>query len=576
MAAGRELAWTYSGFRKNPRLLLDLALSLKASERDGAAVGAEIERTFAAGFVNEFGAANMVFVPRAIQAMEWSQALKDNNDPFNRWLAHDVATAWTAEGNDGLKQDPLKEYVAPFAVMLANATYSGRLSRTVENGIAEDEDTWATAQLVSQGGTFNTPFLVKLFNTGVVDKIVAESRERVAGDQPVTEYGLGQMWSHGKESLPLDTKQIILDAVARNGTASVLALTEKIHVEPFDQSGQKQTVTNPVALLYQYGHFEDHGAAFANVYTKGDDWGYANDRQGAGKMTLSVVDQLLKHDRGDAVAPVTDALARGLAGHWMGDLHSSSSSAYSNPDPDRDGIVGEANSVGIALSKNQVQHLVATLINDPTPREHFLNGVTAYQANLIDAGVAGHRPVDDWAKSIGSFDGVLNSANEANNVHDVQAALAREQAITSALDGVVSLVHLPPGVDIVAHQVPQLLAHEWGPHGESATDRSGSFHDQLQAQMQTAITSGYVSAHPDIEKAIPAQVARMPVQSGFTPETFLDQHHHVLPWSKMNDAQQRTFIHWYSQTNSIQHLSDAARSQAIQAFSGNDEDNSGN
>jgi len=88
-------------------------------------------------------------------------------------------------------------------------------------------------------------------------------------------------------------------------------------------------------------------------------------------------------------------------------------------------------------------------------------------------------PSDDWLRQIGKFDGLLNTANERNDLHDYSDALAREHAIASGLDKVTSLLPLPKGVDVLASDVPDLVAGHFGPHGPGPADTSyGNDQDQ--------------------------------------------------------------------------------------------------
>ena len=184
-----------------------------------------------------------------IQAVEWSHVISGSMsmtvDPH---ILQEVAYEWA--GQD-LEHDPVGDLLAPFALALANATYSGRLSRTVEDEIAHDEDTWATAQLLHTG-VFGTRFLLECFRTGVVDQIVEHSRYDSAGvlaSEPQGDpYSLGRYWSEGEDGLPDDPKELVLNALARNPEAAREALTTALEgVEPWDQFGQQHEVTNPSA-----------------------------------------------------------------------------------------------------------------------------------------------------------------------------------------------------------------------------------------------------------------------------------------------------------------------------------------
>ena len=98
------------------------------------------------------------------------------------------------DGNE-LEQDPVGDLLAPFSLALANATYSGRLSRTTEEAIAQSDDTWSTAQLVHTG-RFGKEFLLDVFEKGVVQRISDDSRYNlIASDPPLGDsFTLGTYW----------------------------------------------------------------------------------------------------------------------------------------------------------------------------------------------------------------------------------------------------------------------------------------------------------------------------------------------------------------------------------------------
>jgi hypothetical protein len=575
-AAGVELAKMGADFRKNPSILFSLALSLKGGE---SVADQTLRNEFSAGFVNQFGATRMSEIPRAIQALESSQQLAFNSSDTDPFLLRDVAQLAQQQGLE-VHGDPLKDLLAPFSVALADATSAGLVTRTIEQKIASNRDSWSTAALLSQGGHFGTPFLLDCFKSGVVDKIAQESPYHILGNpsgpQLPVEYTLG--WDDG-HPLPNDTKQIVLAALARNPEAAAEALTMPLSdVQVANEYGQWNHVTDPVQLLYQYGHFDDHGAAFGDAFNAGEAYAHGNGQAGAAsRLTQTVIDQVLDHHQ-DGMSGLQPALAKTLGDHYMHSLYVSADGGGNGADydPDHDGIIGQSNADGIDLSRRQVQNLVGTLIADDGSRQPLLHGVTAYEANQIRTGIASGASPAQWAHQIGSFNGLLNSANAENTVGDVQAAEARQDAISSALGDVVSLLPIPPDVSVVAAHVPDLVAQHWGPHGPSATVQIGDFREHLQDQLDAALTSGYVDAHPDLGAAIPSQVAAMGQQPGWTPTSFVDSSGHVLPWNQMTADQQRTFNAWYEHETSIQHLAGDARAQAHDGFRQQSEDQTGN
>lgn len=451
-AAGRELAKLYGNFRDEPQQLIDLAACLKGAERWGAQ---DVERAFGAGFVNQFGAKNMELVPRVIQAMEWSRQITGELSIDPHVLA-DVAMKW--EGHD-LHQDPLGDLLAPFSIALANATTSGRLTRTVEDAITRDPDTWATAALVSSGN-FSTRFLLSVFKSGVVDKVAQESLYHGGGafgeephDAPFT---LGRMWSQGKEGLPYDTKQIVLDALARNPEAARLALTTPLNgVEAWDL-GSRQAVSDPLQLLYHYGHFDDDGSAFGHAYEaatndlNGNPHDLAALHQGAG-LTQHALTLMLGDDH-DGMSGFKDGLAADLAHHHVSDLFTS---AMANHIGDSIDVIDGSH---IGIPREQLTDMFQKLGDHPSALATVLHSSAIYQGALIHDGTAqGPNGSAEWAYKAGAFDATVLNAADLHRLEDFNAADERHKLIagffkaavndTIALENPIASAVVHTGVD---------------------------------------------------------------------------------------------------------------------------------
>lgn len=509
--AGKELGLVYSGFRQDPQQLIDLAATLKACENDGT--GADIQRAFGAGFVNQFGASNMEAVPRVIQAMEWDRAIAFGNYmPPNTFLARDVAVKWL-ESDRSLHQNPVDDLLLPFSMLLANATYSNRLNTKVTDQIADSGDTWATAALISHG-KFNTPFLKECFQTGVVDKIVQESQDaRMFGHMDPPEFALGQMWSHGTEELPFDTKQIVLDALARNPEAAAQVLTDNcFHVQVYNQYGQQVDVRSPLQLIYEYGRFQDHGASFGNAYVaatsqlNGDVNGgrepFAGARLEGTQLTKTALDEMLGSDHG-GMSVFKTGLATDLVRHHVGQLYDS---AMLNLGGQGDGVrIQGAQAVpnalvppgSLELSRDALINTIDHLSQNNDAFRVFTHGAAAYQAAVIDVNTA-QLPSDQhpaWATRIGRFDAALMNGGDLSRVDDFDKASARHQIIADffkdAAGGVLSLdapvadaaVHTGVGVAIDSvYPAPDPLTVDW---------QNFDAHQDMQNSLQASITAGY-------------------------------------------------------------------------------------
>jgi hypothetical protein len=342
----------------------------------------------------------------------------------------------------------------------------------------------------------------------------------------------------------------------------------------WDRIGQQVPVHDAVRLIYGHGDFDDDGASFARAFASAEGHLHGTDPQAAGKLTLNVIDQVANHGR-DSLGDVTDGLGHVVGDHYARDLHLS---AFNQGlpvdfDGDHDGVPGEATKDGISLSKEQTTRLVTSLIARDGARDGLMNGVAAYQTNLVHAGVSSGS--DDWLRQIGKFDGLLNTANERNELHDYSDALAREHAIASGLDKVTSLLPLPKGIDVLASDVPDLVAGHFGPHGPGPADTSLAFHDRLIARMDSTIVASYVDAHPHVADAIPPDLDRLRGERlGFHVRPFVDGSGHVLPWGAMDDDQRQTFVRWVSSTPAVEHLTQGPLRTAHDAFYGNDQDQS--
>ena len=388
-AAGAYIGATHRDRFEDLEELFELAQILHASQEN--AHGDELE-AFSAAFVDGFGAENLVEVPRVIQAVELVPRDQRQHE-HDRRPAHPPGGRDEWAGQD-LEHDPVGDLLAPFALALANATYSGRLSRTVEDEIAHDEDTWATAQLLHTG-VFGTRFLLECFRTGVVDQIVEHSRYDSAGvlvSKPQGDpYSLGRYWSEGEDGLPYDPKELVLNALARNPEAAREALTTALEgVEPWDQFGQQHEVTKPVRLLFDYGDFEDDGAAFGRAYNAAADELFANPRDTdastraiSSRSTCSTAS--VNGDRD--LDGVTDAPARGpRRPPSRGDLHPGGRGHPTDLDGGRAGYVDTSEDHLIHLSRQELVDVLAVIMDRDEAGRAFLGDAARYQAATILVG----------------------------------------------------------------------------------------------------------------------------------------------------------------------------------------------
>jgi hypothetical protein len=490
-AAGRELAKLYGGFRDDPHKLIDLAACLKGAEQWGTQ---DVERAFGAGFVNEFGAKNMQLVPRVIQAMEWSRAIDGSigTTPYPHVL-EDVARTW---GDEELHQNPLTDLLAPFSMALANATMSGQLTRTTEDGIADDSDTWATAALVSSG-VFSKEFLLKVFRTGVVDKIAESSKYDSMGglaeEQHDAPYSIGRMWSHDNNGgLPYDSKQIVLDALARNPDAAAAALTQHLEgVQATDRFGERQDVTNSLDLLYHYGHFEDHGSAFGNVYAA------AADHLSDSPDTKLEGTQLTQHalglmlGGGDDLNGFKDGIATDLAHNHMPDLFEAAGSRGSGGEDSitiHDGKLFPSAHAAIEIYKS--------LGDQPSALQTLLHAGAAEQAAIVhDGAAAGPNGSTAWAHRVGSFDAQVLAGGDLQRIDHFDAEDKRHQLIVGFVKNVLddTLAVDNPILGAAAHTgVDSFVDSAFpGPEAEKTIFENFDAKTYMQNALHAQVVAGY-------------------------------------------------------------------------------------
>ena len=504
--AGDFVGAAYRDTFRNPEDLIELAQILRGSQQNSAGEALE---AFSASFVESFGADNMSAVPRVIQAMEWSHVINNSFSIQDQRVLTDVARAF--EGKE-LEQDPVEDLLAPFSLALANATYSGRLSRTTEEAIARDDDTWATAQLLHTG-RFGTRFLLDCFDKGVVEKISEDSRYRMAGLEPPPgdAYTLGRFWEDGDhEGLSYDTKALVLDALARNPDAARAALTTDLSgVKAWDIFGQEHDVTNPIRLLFDYGEFDDDGSAFGRAYEAagdalradpGDD--AAIDR--ANRLTLDVVDRVLNGE--NSLDGVTDSLARDLADHHVDALHIS---ALANQPSDADGggagFLDPAKDHRIHLSRQEVVDLLSEITSREEAGRELLESASRYQADTILAGTKDAPAMSGdytWAASAGAFNDLLMEAGDVNRLDDFKDAEAQQKMVVGFINDVASLVRVHPAVGIGIDHAIDAATSGLGPSEEELVRDNNRAHALIENGLAASIVQGYAeNGHIDLSRA---------------------------------------------------------------------------
>ena len=500
--AGDFVGAAYRDTFRNPEDLIELAQILRGSQQNSAGEALE---AFSAGFVESFGAENMVAVPRVIQAMEWSNVISSGlSPPTDPRVLQDVAQEFFQDGNE-LEHDPVADLLAPFSLALANATYSGRLSRTTEEAIAQSDDTWSTAQLVHTG-RFGKEFLLDVFEKGVVQRISDDSRYNlIASDPPLGDsYTLGT-YGDG-EGLPYDTKVLVLDALARNPEAAAAALTTDLSdVKAWDVVGQEHDVTNPIRLLYDFGDFDDDGAAFGRAFEAASDELRSDPGDGASidranRLTLDVVDRVLNGE--NELGGVTDGLARDLGDHHLAALHISATSEQA-VDYDGGGA-GYLDSLdnNIHLNRQEVVDLLGKITEREDAGQTFLAQAARYQADTILVGTQERGGDLSWALEAGRFDQLLMEAGDMNRLEDFEDAEAQQQMIAGFANDVVSLVKVNPLAGIALDHTVDAVTGSFAPSESELLRDNNRAHAVVQNGLTAAIVQGYAdNGHIDLEAA---------------------------------------------------------------------------
>ena len=413
-----------------------------------------------------------------------------------------------------LEHDPVGDLLAPFALALANATYSGRLSRTVEDEIAHDEDAWATAQLLHTG-VFGTRFLLECFRTGVVDKIVEHSHYNSAGvlasEPQAAPYPLGRFWSEGDGRPPLRHE----GARARTRSRAIPRRRARRSrprlegVEPWDKFGQQHEVTNPVRLLFDYGEFDDDGAAFGRAYNAAADELFADpgdtDAVDQGNLlTLDVLDRVLNGDRD--LDGVTDALARDLGDHHLEAIYIQEAAEHpTDLDGGRAGYLDPSDDHLIHLSRQELVDVLAAITDREEAGRAFLGDAARYQAETILVGTSTAPDFGgdfSWAHRAGSFNELLMEAGDVNRVEDFQEADEQAKMIVGFVNDVVSLAKLPPGLGIVVDHGVDALGASLAPSEDELLRDNNRAHAILENGLTAAIVQGYAdNGHIDLAGA---------------------------------------------------------------------------
>jgi hypothetical protein len=544
--AGRMLAGRFRENFDDPASLRELAALLRPNAANAH---------FAAGFIDAFGTENFVEIPRVLQAMEhpWSIAYGTHLTSSGA-LRLDIAVP-LADDSDYDGEENVLELLAPFTQALAVATYGGTLSRDRQREIAEDDDQWAVASLLSHEGRYGKDFLLEVFERGVVQRIEYEhaAGEGFWDEAQTDDFDNPLGWTSEDGGLPRDTKVIILNALARNEDAAAAALTAPI--QPLELSrlidSEHMTVTDPLQLLLEFGTYGDDGSALGEASASAV-FGLHDDGRGAdaNQMTERLIHEVVEGERRDIDA-VRNGVARVVASpDIMEDLHrvagrSESSSAF---DPDQDGLAGSSDEDGIRLSGLQLADLLGELSDEELARERLLAGVTAYQTNeILEATGPNGPPNQYWATEIGNFDGILVEANNEDRLDDFGDRKERHEQIFGAVNHVAGLI---PGGKVVSLPLDVglgAISDATEPSQGPVLDENYVASQEMRGRLEAAIVAGYFEhgafgSSSDVE----AQIRSIDDSPGYEAKSFLDSNGQIIPYDQMDADQRATFEDWTS------------------------------
>ncbi|MGH9000870.1 MAG: hypothetical protein ACRDY7_15930, partial [Acidimicrobiia bacterium] len=232
----------------DPRLLTRLAADIAPHRHDPH---------FAAGFVERFGAENLVAVPRTLQAWQYGRVAGRPLFDHERGLPSEhLERRPTDQEHRGI--------LYAFSATLATATNSDSLDDDVRDDVTATDDPLALSWLLTNHDIgFDTEFLLKAFEH--VKVIVQAEARRAATIGPDPLPGTGPITSPDGEALSTDPKVAILNAISRNPQAAhhlINTAAEPITVETLQGPVE---VDSTLDLLYRHGTYGDGGAAVGRM-----------------------------------------------------------------------------------------------------------------------------------------------------------------------------------------------------------------------------------------------------------------------------------------------------------------------
>jgi hypothetical protein len=514
--------------------LEELARILLANGRDGA---------FAAGFVEGFGAENVAEIPRVLQAATSPQALLMGLPGLTENARRDLAALFTQDEYDWrYDRDNALEILGAFSLILATATTSGRLDRSVEQDLAYDGDRWALAQLVHEN-VFGTEFLTDLFHSGVIAWIDAGMDD----PRPTSMFG---GYDEGPILVSGDQMVMIMEAVGRNSEASAQILTAPIPeqfrqslTESYELGDHDPLERNDVLqILYRHGDWGDQGAALAEVYTNGVNHLWANASDGhnlqyAHVATQTLVDETLDPERWEIPA-MTHALAQDLVAHHLEDLQRGAFANIPN-DPGGSDLAGRlivdstevSDGMYLQFGTNEITDVVRAIAEHDDSYDLFLGGVADFQHDWVASHVGNSSDLT-WAAEMGAFDGALQNASDLERFEDFDSGNSAHEKFfmfVHAGTGFIPNPFVSAGTDITVSILEGATAPDPNDVIHSNHDAQAVFSNAAQAQ----IALGYYEA--GLIDTPPPSPADYEPEDGRPPREYFTD---LANWVTSNEVQQ--------------------------------------
>jgi hypothetical protein len=283
-------------------------------------------------------------------------------------------------------------------------------------------------------------------------------------------------------------------------------------------------------------------------------------------MTQSLLDRTLNSDW-RTLDPMTTVLAHDLADHHMADLHLSAVGGFVGGDSGDykvgwagpmvvDGVSG----LHLIIPKDDLESLFRVLSDHPQDEAVVLDAARDYQRELIleNTKISSNDPraVLEWAKQLGSFDGILMNAHGMELAEDFDADNAKHQVVFKFIDSVIGVAFAEhpvygAGASFLLTGIDEATKPSFEVLVETADDEK----ELLQRTLHAAIVSGYYE-----------NGAIGPGGERLQPPASILVNGHLVPFLEIKDPDQlRQFVIWVETDDTVDLIAGEAVDRADQA-----------